>query len=151
MATLTLPCHKNSIFTLPQRNHYSHPQNQRQHHKSKQHQPVTHPTTPPSPHSCKPWRGTAPTYPNAPYLWKVDKHPLGYTILTAHILRCRNEEQLSWYTIAEPPIGPETPSDFLNILWGWGNTWLWDDLKFVRRVRFASRGNIRRHTFGGNG
>jgi hypothetical protein len=29
---------------------------------------------------------------------------------------------------AEPPRGPYTPTDFLDILCGWGNTWLWKDL-----------------------
>jgi hypothetical protein len=27
-----------------------------------------------------------------------------------------------------PPIGPDTPTDFLDILCGWENTWLWEDL-----------------------
>ncbi len=32
------------------------------------------------------------------------------------------------HSTAEPPIGPDTPSDFLDILREWGNTWLWDYL-----------------------
>jgi hypothetical protein len=33
------------------------------------------------------------------------------------------------YSIAPPPICPIPPTDFLDILHGWGQTWIWDDLK----------------------
>jgi hypothetical protein len=32
-------------------------------------------------------------------------------------------------SVASPPIHPIPPSDFLDILRGWGQTWIWDNLK----------------------
>ena len=31
-------------------------------------------------------------------------------------------------SIALPPIRPIPPTDFLDVLHGWGQTWIWDDL-----------------------
>jgi len=32
-------------------------------------------------------------------------------------------------SLAPPPIRPIPPTDFLDVLRGWGQTWIWDDLK----------------------
>ncbi len=32
-------------------------------------------------------------------------------------------------SVAPPPIRPIAPTDFLDVLRGWGKTWIWDDLK----------------------
>ena len=32
-------------------------------------------------------------------------------------------------SVAPPPIRPIPPTDFLDVLRGWGQTWIWDDLK----------------------
>jgi hypothetical protein len=32
-------------------------------------------------------------------------------------------------SVAPPPIRPIAPTDFLDVLHGWGPTWIWDDLK----------------------
>ncbi len=32
-------------------------------------------------------------------------------------------------SVASPPIRPILPSDFLDVLRGWGKTWIWEDLK----------------------
>jgi hypothetical protein len=32
-------------------------------------------------------------------------------------------------SVAPPPIRPMAPTDFLDVLRGWGQTWIWDDLK----------------------
>jgi len=32
-------------------------------------------------------------------------------------------------SVASPPIRPIPPADFLDVLRGWGQTWIWDDLK----------------------
>ncbi len=32
-------------------------------------------------------------------------------------------------SVASPPIRPIPPSDFLDVLRGWGQTWIWDNLK----------------------
>ena len=32
-------------------------------------------------------------------------------------------------SVASPPIRPIPPADFLGVLHGWGQTWIWDDLK----------------------
>ena len=34
-------------------------------------------------------------------------------------------------SVAPPPICPIPPSDFLVVLHGWGQTWIWDDLKDI--------------------
>jgi len=31
-------------------------------------------------------------------------------------------------SVAPPPIRPIPPTDFLDVLRGWGQTWIWDDL-----------------------
>ena len=31
-------------------------------------------------------------------------------------------------SVAPPPIHPIPPTDFLDVLHGWGQTWIWDDL-----------------------
>jgi len=31
-------------------------------------------------------------------------------------------------SVAPPPIRPIAPTDFLDVLRGWGQTWIWDDL-----------------------
>jgi hypothetical protein len=33
------------------------------------------------------------------------------------------------YSAAPPPIRPIAPTDFLDVLRGWGQTWIWDDLR----------------------
>jgi hypothetical protein len=32
-------------------------------------------------------------------------------------------------SVASPPIRPIPPSDFLDVLHGWGQTWIWNNLK----------------------
>ena len=32
-------------------------------------------------------------------------------------------------SVASPPIRPILPADYLDVLTGWGQTWIWDDLK----------------------
>jgi hypothetical protein len=34
-------------------------------------------------------------------------------------------------SVAPPPICPIPPTDFLDVLHGWGETWIWDDLTVV--------------------
>jgi hypothetical protein len=32
-------------------------------------------------------------------------------------------------SVAPPPIRPIAPTNFLDVLRGWGQTWIWDELK----------------------
>ncbi len=62
-------CHpKNNVFmTLLQRNQYLPPKTNDKNQSTGATTTAQFPTTPSSPHSGKPWRGAALTYPNAPY------------------------------------------------------------------------------------
>ncbi len=36
---------------------------------------------------------------------------------------------MQFSSVASPSIHPTPPTDFLDVLCGWGQTWIWDDLR----------------------
>ena len=42
-------------------------------------------------------------------------------------------------SVALPPIRPTPPTDFLDVLRGWGQTWIWDDLRVIDGTDWIAR------------
>jgi hypothetical protein len=42
-------------------------------------------------------------------------------------------------SVAFPPIHPISPANFLDILRGWGQTWIWNDLKVTRGTDWVAQ------------
>jgi hypothetical protein len=42
-------------------------------------------------------------------------------------------------SMAAPPIRPIPPANFLDILCGWGQTWMWDNLKVTRGTDWVAQ------------
>lgn len=42
-------------------------------------------------------------------------------------------------SVASPPIRPIPPVDFLDVLCGWGQTWIWDNLKVAGSTDWVAR------------
>jgi hypothetical protein len=42
-------------------------------------------------------------------------------------------------SVVSPPIRPVPPANFLDILRGWGQTWIWDDLKVTRGTDWVAQ------------
>ncbi len=42
-------------------------------------------------------------------------------------------------SVVSPPIRPIPPANFLDVLPGWGQTWIWEDLKVTRRTDWVAQ------------
>jgi hypothetical protein len=42
-------------------------------------------------------------------------------------------------SVAYPPIHPVPPANFLDVLRGWGQTWIWDNLKVTRGTNWITQ------------
>jgi hypothetical protein len=41
-------------------------------------------------------------------------------------------------SVASLPVRPVLPETFLDVLWGWGHTWLWNEMKVVGGMDWLS-------------